>query len=158
MEITKKPFRYQWKWSLLTAFGVWAFVVVIYVAGFVPWKDVTFVHTFIWPAVMLVALVPLSIPIFADSKWFMPGMGAWMGVTIPGVYIGGSWVAGFENHCGKVATLGGIVAFLALNILWVISRRQGWALTEQERSIDSQVRVAPPTRSDATRETVQPVF
>ena len=162
----QRPFRLKWKWSLLVALGVWALSVVGYLVlsvvcrdgRFVCRQDVSFVQTLIFPAMALVGLAPFSLPKFIYSKWLIPGMAAWLAVTMPGVYLVGRLFTALGNHCDKTAILAGVAVFFVLNLFWVIARWQGWVPLEQERSVDSQVRVASPTRGDATPETVLPVF
>lgn len=113
-------FKLKWRWSLLTALSVWIVSAAIYGAGLVTWKDVTLAHTFIWPAVIFAALLPFSFAKLVNSKWLMPVAAVWSGAAFPGVYIGGSWIMGWTNHCGKICALGGVVIFLAFAGLGVI--------------------------------------
>lgn len=115
-----KPFRLKWKWILLVASGLWLPIVALYEAGFVIWEDVTFAHTLIWPAMVVVALIPFSSAKLVNSKWLMPIAGVWAGTMFPGVYIGGNWIMGWVNHCGKLCAVGGMAIFLAFNMLGAI--------------------------------------
>ena len=123
----EKLFRFRWKWNLLMALSAWIPAVVLYEAGLVGWKDVTFAHTLIWPVMVLVTLAPFSFPKLVDSKWLMPIAGVWASMAFPGVYIGGSWVMGWVNHCGKLCVVGGVAIFLAFNALGAITTfRHRW--------------------------------
>ncbi len=116
METMEKPFRFRW--SLLIVLTVWVLLVVCYEAGMVVWRDFTFVQTFIGPAVLMVALAPLSTKSLASSRWAMPCMAVWAGVMIPVVYLGGRWITGFRHHCDWLFLIGGITAFSAILLLW----------------------------------------
>lgn len=115
-----EPFRLKWRWLVLTALGAWLPAVALYEAGVVIWKDVTLAHTFIWPTMVFVALIPFSSAKLINSKWLMPIAGVWAGATFPGVYIGGSWIMGWVNHCGKLCAIGGVAIFLIFTGLGVI--------------------------------------
>ena len=119
------------------ALGVWLLVAVSYEAGPVVWPDFTFIHTFLWPAMVLVALMPLSFSNFVSSKWFAPGIAIWEGVMIPGVYLVGRRITGLGSHCDKAAILGGGVAFLAMFGYWAITAFTTFCRRKLDRSIQA---------------------
>lgn len=128
----------KWKWILLMALGAWIPVAALYETGFTTWKDITLVHTLICPAIALVALIPFSYMKLANSRWLMPVAGIWAGVAFPGVYIGGCWMMGWVNHCGKLFAVGGIVLFLTLNTMGVVERWRERRPTSGRESISAE--------------------
>jgi hypothetical protein len=137
MKTTGKPVKFWW--SLIIAFGMWAFVVICYEAGLTHPQAFTFVHTFIAPAVVLVAIVPLSVTRVVTHRWFVPGIATWTGFTIPAVYLTGRWITNYVHHCDKVAIFGGIGAFSVINACWVIPRWRRWVLTNEKRVLTKAI-------------------
>src|SRR3989344_2160018 len=146
----EKPLRLKWKWCLLMVLGIWILSVAGYWTvsvvcrgkGFTCRQDFTFVHTFLAPAMLLVALIPLSFPQFVSSKWLMPGLAIWEGVMIPGVCLVGRWSTDLGSHCDKVAMLSGTAAFCLLNAIWAISRLWRRVVTFGPRKLRCSIQAA----------------
>lgn len=118
MQTLKKPIKFRW--ILAIALILWAFTVGCYLSGLTEPGMLTLPHTLLIPVLAIVSLTPLSVARAVRHKWFEPGIATWIGLTIPGVYLTGSWMTGIGHRCDRVAIVGGAAAFVAINLLWAI--------------------------------------
>lgn len=137
METIKNPFKFLW--NLAITFAVWAFMAVCYEAGWIYWQEFTFVHTFIAPAMYLVALAPLSVKRVVRSEYLLPYMAVWEGVMIPTVYLVMRWITGFGHHCDRASLISGVLGFLGLLAYWAIATFVRRVRRKLDRSIQAAI-------------------
>ena len=113
-----KPLKFRW--NLIIASAMWIFTAICYEAGVIYWQDFTFVHTFLAPAVLLVAFAPLSVRHVVSSPLLRPGMAVWAGVMVPVVYLTGRRLTGFGHHCDRASVIAGIIVFSTIFLRWAI--------------------------------------
>ncbi len=110
----------KFRWSLLIVFALWVLGFACFETGVVKWPEFTLIHTFLGPAVLLIALTPLSSKKVTAAKWLMPFMAGWAGVVIPAAYIPLRWGSGFGNHCDRASVLAGVLAFSMIAVSWLM--------------------------------------
>ena len=93
------------------AFITWIFMVML---GF------NFIHTFVLPVVLIIALIPLSGERFVSHFLYRLIMSIWLAIVIPTSYISIRWALGLNSHCDRASIIAGQICFFTFMLKWIV--------------------------------------